>query len=424
MDKNANNPDAVEVIPPYDRLMHAALEQITQPALAICASVDHLSLNRRCELLLGLNRRQLIYLRKIKQFSIRGDNCGENDRNLELVIYDRKVKLRGRRVRVDNYLGGWDLIVFNDSVVNYGVQEEAPITFETIIGRSKVFAATVEACRLAETPGQYVLLLGESGTGKETLARCMHAEGPFPENNFVCLRNNFEFTEFFKTAYESDTFQYDERIWGHTIYIDEIANFNHYNQDRLFMLLRNSGSGKYKVICASSADLGLLLRRGEWHRNLYDILNTSRIDVPAIRHRREDIPLFAEYLLRRVNVRLNRRLTLSDELTSQMCRYDWYGNLHEMESFLISAVNVSDMPDGRIPARALDDLLSDKASSGGESDYSLARAEKALILKALNDFNDSSLSKNAAAKALGIGVSTLYRKIELYGISKSESYEG
>ena len=411
----------IDVIP----LLDSALAMIPHPAIVLTADSEPLAMNRRCEMAFGFTLKQLQYLRKIKRFSCRRHPREAKEGEYEFVVFQKSLRLIGCRFPQNGAGISCDLLVFDRFFAENESQKEPPMTFDALIGKSKVFADTIQTCRNAEHPARYVLLRGESGTGKQALAKCMHIEGPFPAENFICLRNNIEFTEFASSTLDANTKQgADDELAGHTIYIDEMANFNHYNQDKLFHLLRNSAMGGYKVICATSADLGLLSRRGGWHRNLYDILEAERIDVPSLRQRREDIPLLAAHYMQHANLQINRNVWLGDRLVSRMREYDWPGNLYELESFIFSAVRLSSGIDGEVPIKLFDDAVSRRMRPDSEEDLSLVRAERQLIIKALNRFVGHSQPKAAAAQALGIGVATLYRKIERYGIVQNGMFEG
>lgn len=397
-------------------LLCAILEELSAPALILGRKGQLIAMNHRFELATHYTLSQLRYLKKIRQLSIHRPGQGDALGRYELTIYGRIYHLSGRRVQIEGDLP-YEFLLFSN-ISSDAELEEPSLSFKTLIGRSKPFLAAVESCRRAQSLGQYTLLCGESGTGKETLARCMHLESPFPNRKFICLHNNLEFTEFFSAAPLLDTDWYRNRLHEHTLYIDEVANFNHYNQDRLFFLLRNSLISDYKIICATSADLNLLLRRNEWHRNLYAILMSQCIFIPPLRQRKEDIIPLAEHYLMRANNTYNRRLRLGDGLSRRMQEYDWPGNIYELEGFLLSAVRVSPAVDGELAERYLEDALAKTTPEAQSSSLSLAQAEKELILRALNTFSDAPHPKKSAAKALGISLATLYRKLELYSIKK------
>ena len=415
-----SSPEAAFLSSQEDFLLQSLLDQVSSPAMLLRPGESPILLNRRCELLLGFNGRQLTYLQKIGQFTLRRWGRSRDADEWRLAISGIAERFRARRVAPPGGHGDWSLLLL--SLPEVSEEEKSALPFAALVGKSKAFFDTVDACRRAELPGQPVLLRGESGTGKEALARAMHLEGPFPHGNFICIHNNTEFTEF-EQAQEADPARIGSILRGHTFYVDEVANFNHYNQDRLFFLTRRSQDGDFKIICSTSADLATLLARGEWHRNLHEVLSSGRIDVPPLRQRRDDILPLALHYLAEINRRAGRRLRLEPEVQAQLQRYDWPGNLYELESFLIRAVREADAVDGAITLQALETSLRIRAGRGAESEYSLRLSEKELILRALNDFSTEDRAKEAAARALGISVATLYRKLNEYGIRIHSRYD-
>ena len=163
--------------------------------------------------------------------------------------------------------------------------------------------------------------------------------------------------------------------------------------------------------------------RGELNNHLYYSLNAQRIEIPALRQRRKDIPLLAEYLLTILNKKFNRALTLSCELQREMQEYNWLGNMHELENFLICAVRETDMVEGALPVELLRKLVLHCEEEQTTPDLSLAKVEKNTIIRALNLYGSNTGGKKAAARALGIGTATLYRKIAEYGIQTYQHYD-
>ncbi len=403
-----------------DELILALLEQIPEPVVLLRQADKPVLLNRRCELLIGLNARQLTYLNKIRHLTLRQWTQPDANR-YHLIVGNSAVHYAARRISFAPEGEQWSL--YSLAPPPAGKDAGKPeLTFAQLVGRSKAFRDTVDACRRVEFLDRPALLCGESGTGKETLARAMHLEGPFPRENFICIQNNTEFTRF-EQEQQANPAYLGGALHGHTLYVDEIANFNHHNQDLLFFLIRRSQGGEFKVICATSADLAPLIARGEWHRNLHDVLSAGRVEVPPLRRRREDIPLLAQHFLAAINRRTGRNLRFAQETLFQIRRYEWPGNLYELESFLMRAVRGLDEVDAEITPQMLETSLHISPERGTESEYSLRYAEKELILRALNDFSGDKCPKEAAARALGIGIATLYRKLAEYGIHRSNFYE-
>jgi len=406
-----------ERLPVDSQLLSALLNGVDKPMMLVGGALP-VMMNRKCELLTGFNGRQLSYLHKLGRFYLRRSALSPQS-GYHLYIQESDFHFLGTAVGP----AGGDCLLLEIAPPQASAPASRAASFAALIGQSAAFLNTVTACRQAEAAHLPVLLSGESGTGKEALARAMHQEGPYPEKNFICIHNHAEFTAspLLQTAEVSEAIR---QLQNHTLYIDEVANLNHYNQDRLFFLLRASQAGAFKAICATSADLKKLLMRGEWHHNLYELLTVLEIKVPPLRQRKEDIPLFAQYYLNRINRQTGRALRLGREMRTEMCRYEWPGNLYELESFMMETVRTSRAVDGELDAPLLTAYKNNRFSSMGSQMYNLGTAEKAMIIRALNDFSGAKSSKKIAAQALGISLTTLYRKMEQYDIHEDNLYDG
>lgn len=212
-----------------DELVEALLNEIPRPVLLIRHTEHTVFVNRRCELMLGYNGRQLSYLYKIGQLVLRHGHSSKKC-DYSLSIPNSSFRFCGYGQPAGN-TQGWTLLEVSGT--DAGEDDPPQLSFDNMIGRSPAFLRTIDECRRAEAPGQPVLLCGESGTGKETLARAMHLEGAFPEENWICIHNNVEFSEY-RPLQSVDLSKAIGVLRRHTFYIDEVANFNHYNQDRLF----------------------------------------------------------------------------------------------------------------------------------------------------------------------------------------------
>lgn len=395
-----------------ENLFSGILDTIDTAALILDWADRPVAANRRMERLTGASLAQLQYLHKVNCFALRYQAKFKAQGLYELTVYRKNFRLEGRlAAETEDYR----FFLFSADRTSAGEPEERP-SFDALHGVSSSFHTTVEACRAASQPCSFVLLTGESGTGKETLARCIHREGIYPADHFILVRNNQEFSQLFSEG--------KPVLAQHTLYIDEFANFNHYNQDLLMDLLRGCLNGGYMLICATSANLDFLLSRGELHRNLYHALLSHRIPVPSLRQRREDIPLLADDLMLHLCGKLNRNLTLSEPEKQQISAQEWPGNLNELMNFLTRCIRQSPLLEGQLPESTFQEVLRDyQAEDRSVSNFSLARAEHDLIEKALNAYGDTPGGKKRCAEALGISLATLYRKMAQYGIRSYQYYQ-
>ncbi len=277
-----------------------------------------------------------------------------------------------------------------------------------------------------------ILLLGEHGTGKQAVARAIHTQGSFPERPFVVVD-----CAALGALAESEVFG-----WGAsrakdapqpgaagTVFLREVGALPPAAQARLVRALqerdiRAMDGGKVfpaepRIIAASSCDLDLAVQQATFRRDLYTRLNVVSLQLPALRDRKEDIAPLAEHLLAKMVSGKGRRSALSAEATKVLVSHDWPGNVAELKDCLEHAVaacprpvlEVEDLPlRAQRPEPALG---SDTSSAEGNRILPLAEVEKQTILRTLERLNGD---KVATARMLGIGKTTLYRKLKEYGI--------
>ena len=277
-----------------------------------------------------------------------------------------------------------------------------------------------------------VLITGEHGTGKEVVARTIHmlslrssrqlvavntgglAEGVFESELFGHVKGAF-------TDARTDRIGRFELADGGTIFLDEIGNVPMRQQSKLLRVLESGeiervGSSRSKridvrLISATNSDLQAACQAGQFREDLLFRLNTVEIHLPALRERREDIPVLALHFLSHYASRYRRVIRGLDPAALQaLMRYAWPGNVRELEHTLERAVlmcrteqlQASDLGLGlqRSPAQNLEDL-------------SLEAVETILIRKALQRFQGNV---SQAAEALGLSRGALYRRMEKYGL--------
>lgn len=282
-----------------------------------------------------------------------------------------------------------------------------------------------------------VLIQGESGTGKETIARAIHADGPSHDRPFMVLdcasaAPGMLEAELFGPAKGSNgALRSKEGLpalaSGGTIFFDEIGEMPLDLQGRLFRALQEKefhtqGSAKpvpvdARIIAATSRDLEMAVQQGTFRRDLFFRLNVVGLRLPPLRERKEDIRLLAEHFLDRIGQVKHLQHSISTEAMKLLLLYDWPGNVRELENCLErasamgpgSVLQSNDFPP-HIRTAALRTASPDRQSRI----LPLAELEKQAILGALQQLNGDKLM---TARALGIGKTTLYRKLKEYGIS-------
>jgi DNA-binding NtrC family response regulator len=290
--------------------------------------------------------------------------------------------------------------------------------------------------RLIERVSQHtypVLILGESGTGKELVAKSIH---------FLGLRRNRPFvpvdcSALVPTLIESELFGYVKGAFtgavntkqglmaaadSGTLFLDEIGDLPVDLQAKLLRALQEKevkpvGSTErvsiaVRVIAATNRDLETAVRQGGFRQDLYFRLNVVQIKMPPLRERKGDIPLLVNSFLEKFSEANGRVRTISEEAMTHLISYDWPGNVRELENAIERAIALGSGPIlhvGDLPSN-LHRGTSERLPENDEL-LPLDELERRAILRALRE---SSGDKLAAARLLGIGKTTLYRKLKQY----------
>lgn len=300
-----------------------------------------------------------------------------------------------------------------------------------------------------------VLVLGESGTGKELVARSIHFNGPNAAKPFVPV----DCGSLVPTLIESELFGHVKGAFtgadraregllasaeGGTVFLDEIGELPLDLQAKLLRALQEKevrpvGATQTKpisarVLAATNRDLATMVEQGRFRKDLYFRLSVVNLRIPPLRDRRGDIPVLAMHFLERMQRESGVERVFSDETLRLMSQYDWPGNVRELENAIERAcalssgpvLHLGDLPtqlqDFRmqrgpvIPADEDDEMGVNRAigqEAGRSGIVSIAELEKQAILSTIRQLKGDKLM---AAKLLGIGKTTLYRKLKEYGI--------
>ncbi len=306
--------------------------------------------------------------------------------------------------------------------------------FGNLIGRSPEMEKIHRIIAKAGPSAHPVLILGESGTGKELIAKAIHYAGPCRNKPFLpvdcgSLVPSLIESELFghvRGAFTGATHQKDGLLAigeGGSVFLDEIGELNIDLQAKLLRAIQEKeirpvGSVKnvpihVRILAATNRNLEQAVAAGAFRRDLYFRLNVLTLRVPPLRERRQDIPLLAEHFLQRQGRDSGAVKTLSAAALKALLNYDWPGNVRELENCLeracaltsSSQLELRDLPTQIQSAPA---KLIATASAGI---VPLAALEKKSILDALALVNGDKI---LAARLLGIGKTTLYRKLKQY----------
>ncbi|MGO8817175.1 MAG: sigma-54-dependent transcriptional regulator [Terriglobia bacterium] len=301
-----------------------------------------------------------------------------------------------------------------------------------LIAESAAMRPALELLARVGPSGANVLITGEHGTGKDVMARTLHAlseratrpmitvnagglsEGVFESELFGHVRGAF-------TDAKTDRVGRFELADGGTLFLDEIANVPLNLQAKLLRVLETGelervGSSKtrrvdVRVLSATNADITQEVQAGRFREDLLFRLNTIEIHLPALRERREDLPLLANYFLRQFSQRYRKRLTGFESAAMQaLLEYAWPGNVRELEHAVERAVL---MAEGELVRSSDLGLRVGREGGGRIEEMSLEDVESLLIKKALARYEGNV---SAAADALGLSRSALYRRLKKYGL--------
>ncbi len=340
------------------------------------------------------------------------------------------------------------IIIFNeikhlkDEVVNltHGNNE---INCDEIVGDSTSMRQLKTKIKKISYSKSTVLITGESGTGKELVARAIHSEGNRKDKPFIAI-NCGAIPE---SLLESELFGYVRGAFSGAsssgrvgkfelankgvIFLDEIGDMPLYLQVKLLRVLQERsivkiGSNQLinldiRVVAATNKNLKKLVEEGKFREDLYYRLNVIPIEIPPLRERDGDIELIMYELIKKYNKIFNKYVhTVNDDVIEKLKSYSWKGNVRELENVVEFMVNLSG-DDGvitldMIPQTILDfdnkkKLENDIELSDVKEIKKLKDIESEYINIALDTYGRDTLGKKMAAKKLGIGIATLYRKL-------------
>jgi DNA-binding NtrC family response regulator len=326
-------------------------------------------------------------------------------------------------------------VIENLKIKNQEINQALNDRYSEIIGTSgamqKIFQ-TID--RVAKTDAN-VLILGENGTGKELIARAIHRNSSRKNENFASV----DLGSITETLFESELFGHKKGAFtdakedragrfelanGGTLFLDEIGNLSMPLQAKLLTVLQNRkvsrvGSNKdtpidIRLICATNMPLYDMVKENRFRQDLLYRINTIEIEVPPLRDRFEDIPLLANHFLKHYAEKYEKNLSkISDGAITRMHKHPWPGNIRELQHSIERAVILSN-------GSVLQPEDFNFTSSAGKEDgqlaleqYNLEEVEKLLIRKVLKKYNGNITQ---AASELGLTRSSLYRRLEKYGL--------
>jgi two-component system response regulator HydG len=314
--------------------------------------------------------------------------------------------------------------------------------FEGVVGNSADMQRVIEKCKQVAPTNATVLITGESGTGKELVAKALHVNSPrrhkpFVPLNCAALSETILESELFGhvkgafTGAERERKGYFEQANGGTLFLDEVGDIPMATQIKLLRVIESGeivrvGSNEpmkvnVRLISATNRDLSQAIAEGKFRPDLYHRVKVVTIKLSPLRQRREDIPLLIEHFLKEFSAAHDKSITgIAPAARKVLMAYSWPGNVRELKNTIESMV-VMDV-DGILD---VDDLTED-VQSAASSNVDTQAGKDGLVGKSLDDVERFYIAetlkltegnREEAARMLGIGERTLYRKIKDYGLN-------
>lgn len=306
------------------------------------------------------------------------------------------------------------------------IQQNQP----TAIGESAPMRKVFDTIQKVGATDANILILGENGTGKELAARAVHRTSPRANQPFI----HVDLGAISESLFESELFGHVKGAFtdaredrqgrfeaanGGTLFLDEIGNLSLPLQAKLLSALQSRtiqrvGSNKpisidIRLVSATNMPLHSMVQEQTFRQDLLYRINTVELTLPALRERQDDIPLLVEHFMAIYADRYNREpLKIPASLADQMRRYHWPGNIRELQHAIERAIIMEDL-DCLLPVST----ISEPAPFTQLEDYNLEEVEREAIKKAIEKHNGNI---SHAARELGLGRTTLYRKMNKYGL--------
>ena len=314
-------------------------------------------------------------------------------------------------------------------------------TFHNLIGNSQSMKKLFEVVGRLSAVKSNVVIVGESGTGKELFARAVHYNGPTRDKPFVAVNCGaipetlieselFGYRRGAFTGANRDKIGYFEAANTGTLFLDELSTLPKNVQASLLRVLEEKAvvpvgdthprSIDARIIAASNQDLEKLVEKGEFREDLLFRLNVVKLQLPPLRQRKEDIPLLTHHFLAKYAREMNKKVPgMTNGAMRALLSHPWRGNVRELENVIERAlifaedrpIGVEDLP------FAVEGVTDDV---GEDLNTAMEHFERQHILYSLKRHH---YDKAETARSLGIGVSSLYRKMDELKISKNEEGE-
>ena len=316
--------------------------------------------------------------------------------------------------------------------------QDAGYTLDDILGVSQTISQIRERASVVAASKSTVLIRGESGTGKEMLARSIHNLSSRQQGMFMAINC----TAIPEALLESELFGYEEgaftgaRKGGKigkfelankgTLFLDEIGDMPLFLQAKILRVLQERQIERIggiapipvdvRVIAATHRNLEQMMAKGEFREDLYYRINVIPIEIKPLRDRKEDLQILCEHFIKEFNQQLNKNVQfLSEGFKKRLLGYSWPGNIRELQNIIEYAMNLA--KDSTLTEEHLSPRLQNLQIQDDDLfEFNLEKVERETIFRCYKTFGAGVQGKERAAKALGIGIATLYRKLARYNI--------
>ena len=373
---------------------------------------------------------------------------------MKMGAYDyltKPFKIDEVRLNIHNALRSKNLEVENRTLKKELTKE---YSFQNIVGNSEAMHRIFDLIRRVSQAPSNILVTGESGTGKEVVAKAIHYNGPLKDKPFVTINcgaipEQLMESEMFGhkkgsfTSAVADKPGLFEVADGGTLFLDEVGELPLNIQVKLLRaiqerVIRRVGANEdikvdVRIIAATNRDLDEMVKVGTFRQDLYYRLNVINIKTPGLRERKDDIPLLANFFLKKYNDRLNKAIQgISVEAMEVLKKYDYPGNVRELENIIERTVALEggatilpeslppivNTPTGRKMASSNEIEI---GVDGIDLDKVLGQIEKELLIKAIHTAGGI---KKRAAKLLHITFRSMRYRVEKYNLGTMDDEEG
>lgn len=315
---------------------------------------------------------------------------------------------------------------------------EQKFNFTNITGKSLLLKEAIDIAKKVAETDTSVLIQGETGTGKELFAQSIHYASERRSKPFVAINCS----SFSKELLESEMFGYKagaftganknkkglfEEANSGTLFLDEIGEMDISIQSKLLRVLETnsfikSGDTKttivnVRIIAASNRNLEEEIKNGNFRSDLFYRIGVMKINLPSLRERKEDIPLLVDGFVNFYQVKLRKNIKKIDQsFLQRLIEYNFPGNIRELRNLIERAIiltNSDELKETSLPSELLEGRID--STSVNKGIVNLEKLEKEHILKIMDQAKGN---KTKAAELLGIGLTTLYRKLQTYGIEE------